>query len=94
MHLVSWSLIQFAFSLEAMATRETYPFEEPRGVDVDGTAPLRHRYGPVLVLGLAHDLAVHKDRDQGALWEAPHIGLGLEMGQKFQKKKFGTLALA
>lgn len=55
--------------------QETHPLEKPRGIDVNHAAPLRHRHGAAVALVFADDLAVHKDRDQGTLWEPPHVGL-------------------
>lgn len=58
-----------------MQSQEMHPLEKPRGIDVNHAAPLRHRHGAAVALVFADDLAVHKDRDQGTLWEPPHVGL-------------------
>lgn len=55
--------------------QEKYPLEKPRGIYVNHAAPLRHRHGVVVALVFADDLAVDKHRDQGTLWEPPHVGL-------------------
>lgn len=53
-----------------------YPLEQPRGFYVNHAAPLRHRHGAVVAVVFADDFAVDKHRDQGTLWEPPHVGLG------------------
>lgn len=58
-----------------MRSQEKYPLEKPRGVYVNHAAPLRHRHGAVLTVVFVEDLAVDKHRDQGTLWEPPHVGL-------------------
>lgn len=55
--------------------KESYPLEKPRGIDVDHTAPLSNQRGSILALVLTDDLTVYKHRDEGALWEPPHVGL-------------------
>lgn len=61
--------------MRSQEVQEKYPLEKPRGVYVNHAAPLRHCHGAVVALVFADDLTVNKHRDQGTLWEPPHVGL-------------------
>lgn len=67
MHLTRWC--------DHRKCSKKYPLKKPRGVYVNHAAPLRHRHGAIVAVAFTDDLAVDKHRDQGTLWEPPHVGL-------------------